>query len=107
MSPLRRPAAAPPEPESLPVRIPGHDLAALEKERDGLQGRLAEVTLDRNNLIRESERLCKERDDLVVERDDLSTRSLPSLTSLTWEQVPDQGSPIGDDLATRSGGWWA
>lgn len=111
MKPLRRPMT-PLLPDRLPARTPGENLhetiTRLTGERDGVMVRLDEVSRDRNELLDETERLAKERDELLTERDDLSARSLPCYgTATSWPLLPDQGTPIGDELAQQYGGWWA
>lgn len=94
MKPPRRPVT-PPLPDSLPARTPGEDpITRLTEERDGVM-----VSLDL---------MAKERDGLAAERDDLAARSLPCYgTATSWPLLPDQGTPIGDELAAQYGGWWA
>lgn len=107
MNPFRRPAPDTPAHPDVPAEGLHETVARLTEERDGVSVRLDEVSRERNELLDETERLAKERDEVAAERDDLSARSLPAYGTASswplWTLLPDQGTPIGDELAQRYG----
>jgi hypothetical protein len=77
----------------------------LEDELDEARGRAEVAEAELRTALEDLATVGAERDAAVVERDDLSVRSLPYLESRDWPQVPDQGAPIGDEIAGQYGGW--